>query len=862
MTERTVTINLSLNDQIGGRLLEIKKQRDALLTKSKISLNIDPSGFEQARRASVAASAAHASAMKDLSALGGALTSKAVAPLAQYQQMLSSTLQAGKSIGPGIVSALGRVSVEFQRQRTLAAFWGTSGYMHNGVSQLKSSLSGFLSGSGTGFTSWLQNASSSLVQYRTALTVAAAAMVGMAAAAALSSKHSQNYIKSTMDSRLMSRKLPDKAGAEKWVESAQGQDWSAGRDSRMGVFQTVLSKNKAIGQKQAQKATEDIEKYFFANQEMLQKKGISSAEALASSISAPELSGEDAAKFEDIFGLGFSRLSSTARLSRLGTEAKDIDINKAVGARPDEVLSKRVTATTQAMGDAVLPALNAVLGGFIKLSDIIGKIPGLGKAMGWGAVLLGGASAGLVMVSMVGSLIPGLITVMGIMSKLGVVTKLTAAAQWLLNVAMSANPLGITIIAIAGLIAVLYVLEKRFGLVTKAWKLFSESTIGKGVFASIANGKKDIEDLLGTLGKAYKSGGVGGVLKVALEGIVANSPLFKMVAFIFDILRKLWVNSGVLNKLFATGLALWNKMTDFFSWLLNTIKGGLQWIRDGLGVTRSETKAKMEKIAEKEGLSYKADGKSGAGWYDKGGIRQEPSAQLAKAMEDYNKSPKGFFEGIPGIDELRQSIDALKESLREKAAAALQPTMSAVNTAAANALGDTSANPQGEPVATSSTGSKAFFSPTKGQFDYQIVDPGTGIMTHFTASGADFNKYFGTDAPEWKAPKMARGGPILGTESIIGHGGEEMDPARVVQGGKTTLERINEMFSRGVAQGRQPISISAPVSVSVSVDKLSSDIDIDRLAARIGSEGADKLLFALRNKLENGNTRGIGYLRG
>jgi hypothetical protein len=70
--------------------------------------------------------------------------------------------------------------------------------------------------------------------------------------------------------------------------------------------QTVLSKNPYIGQKGAQKATEDIEKYFFANQEMLRKKGFESAEQQASAISAPQLTDEDATKFEDVFGLGFS----------------------------------------------------------------------------------------------------------------------------------------------------------------------------------------------------------------------------------------------------------------------------------------------------------------------------------------------------------------------------------------------------------------------------------------------------------------------------------------------------------------------------------------------------------------------------
>jgi hypothetical protein len=48
----------------------------------------------------------------------------------------------------------------------------------------------------------------------------------------------------------------------------------------------------------------------------------------------------------------------------------------------------------------------------------------------------------------------------------------------------------------------------------------------------------------------------------------------------------------------------------------------------------------------------------------------------------------------------------------------------------------------------------------------------------------------------------------------------------------------------------------------VTANKVEKDIDIDRLAARIGSEGADKLLFALRNNLNSGQLRDIGYMRG
>jgi hypothetical protein len=162
MTERTVTIRLGIQDEIGNRLLEIKTQRDALLSRSTVNLRVNAGGLEQASKAAAQTRAESAAAMKDLSALGGAITSKAVLPLAQYQELMGSALQASRAMGCGAVSALRGVSVEFQRQRTLAQFWGTSGAMLLGVNTMKNSLTGFLAGGGIGFTNWLKNVSASL----------------------------------------------------------------------------------------------------------------------------------------------------------------------------------------------------------------------------------------------------------------------------------------------------------------------------------------------------------------------------------------------------------------------------------------------------------------------------------------------------------------------------------------------------------------------------------------------------------------------------------------------------------------------------------------------------------------------------
>jgi hypothetical protein len=68
-------------------------------------------------------------------------------------------------------------------------------------------------------------------------------------------------------------------------------------------------------------------------------------------------------------------------------------MEKAAAIRLDEVLTKRLTATTLAVGDTFLPILNQFLGTFRELSDAIGKIPCLDKMIARGTMLASAASA-------------------------------------------------------------------------------------------------------------------------------------------------------------------------------------------------------------------------------------------------------------------------------------------------------------------------------------------------------------------------------------------------------------------------------------------------------------------------------------
>jgi len=991
MTERTVTIKIGTEggDAVASILAKLIKQRNSLQSKSTINLKVNADGIEQARKASEQVRTQSAGAIKDLGALGDAITSKAVAPWAQYQKLMGAALQASRAMGTGTVSALRAVSVEFDRQRTLALFWGTSGYIAIGLQSFKNNMGGFLASSGSGFTNWLKDASANLTQYRTALATSAAVLVGFAAAAGLSSKHAQNYITSTLDSRLMERKLTDKAGAAAWVESAQKTDWSAGRESRMGTFQTVLSKNQYMGQKSAQKATEDIEKFFFANQEMLKKKGYESTEQLASAVSAPVLSSEDASKFEDIFGLGFSTLTPQARLGRISTAApNDEELKKAEAARPNEILTKRLTATTASIGDAVLPVLNQVLGAFLDISDAIGKIPGLGPIIGWGVVLAGAASAGLIVVSMIGSMIPGLQLMYGLLKAdtvaryaniaaqyalatataagkgtmlaatgataalsaiYGVLTgsiTLSTLATWGLNAAMGAlaaiegivfSPIIVPLLLIAGLIGIVAYKTGLLSAILKglaAIKLgdifgdLSKGDFGKAwkdltkgfklpslsqMWGNLTSGLPDVGKLFGNI----KLPDMKGVLKIGLDALIASSPLLKTILIIVDYLKKLWQAGISLNKIFGLGLTLWEnlgKLGNFFRDILQAIIDlpgklyDLIWgkhAHDTQNALNAQKEEDEKKLGNQIGSDKNAPGKDAP-------VDEKKAYAVKKARELYPSKIAYSDEDLQGVvNDIMDYLGAqggqdeqhYKDKLNTRyPILPTEPVDVSTKTETGAKIAAQATNNYNQALVK--TGSQtaavhAMYNPV------EVYSAAIGGFINWLAGNGESDQASATDENAATAPKsltvddlqddnlyknklsgnqeygknikaflatgetkienwasLAKGGQIKATGSLIGHGGEEVSPADVTVGGKTTLEKINDIFSGGSisGQGGQPISISSPITVNVA--KMDGKADVKALVAQLGEEFDDKLLFRIRNKLDNTSTRSIAYMRG
>jgi SLT domain-containing protein len=99
-----------------------------------------------------------------------------------------------------------------------------------------------------------------------------------------------------------------------------------------------------------------------------------------------------------------------------------------------------------------------------------------------------------------------------------------------LNFVMSANPIGLVIIAVGALVAAFVILEKRFGIVSGAIKF-----LGEQFYNWIINPLKTIIDLAGKAASAVGkiAGGIGGAISAVIPGLadggIVTSPTLAMI---------------------------------------------------------------------------------------------------------------------------------------------------------------------------------------------------------------------------------------------------------------------------------------------------------------------------------------------
>lgn len=128
-------------------------------------------------------------------------------------------------------------------------------------------------------------------------------------------------------------------------------------------------------------------------------------------------------------------------------------------------------------------------------------------------------------------------------------------------------------------------------------------------------------------------------------------------------------------------------MVGILSGMWSTITGMISWLRDGLGITKADRKKELEQEAAKTGNQAEGGLWKGAkwvddasnyakhqwykapGWYESTSsaeahlLPEATQARLNARKVKYETAPAGFFEGIPGINELTGAIGALTAAI-------------------------------------------------------------------------------------------------------------------------------------------------------------------------------------------------------
>lgn len=172
-----------------------------------------------------------------------------------------------------------------------------------------------------------------------------------------------------------------------------------------------------------------------------------------------------------------------------------------------------------------------------------------------------------------------------------VATKLAAAGQWALNIAMSANPIGLVIAGIAALIGIGYLLYKNWDTIKavglQAWTALSNGVYSvaisiKNFFVGLINsGLSFISSLGSTINngintvKTYVINGLSAII-----GFIASLPnkMAYNIGYIIGVIMQLPTSIPIMASYFIANLTAWGSSAYATAtmWIVNTVNGVYQ----------------------------------------------------------------------------------------------------------------------------------------------------------------------------------------------------------------------------------------------------------------------------------------------
>jgi hypothetical protein len=186
-------------------------------------------------------------------------------------------------------------------------------------------------------------------------------------------------------------------------------------------------------------------------------------------------------------------------------------------ANDSEKMKIAFSQLSESIGIILLPV-------FKELTAVMMKVADFARENSKVIVILGGVIAALAI---------SVIAVNAAMKVYRATLVIITAAQALFNFVMSANPIGLVIIAIAALVAALVILEKKFGVVTAALRIVGDG-FRNGIIDPVRAAIGLIADLVRAIGKIPGVGAIGGLIgKIDIPGFadggIVTRPTLAMV---------------------------------------------------------------------------------------------------------------------------------------------------------------------------------------------------------------------------------------------------------------------------------------------------------------------------------------------
>lgn len=662
--------------------------------------------------------------------------------------------------------------------------------------------------------------------------------------------------------RRMARKRIDTSTVDAFIDKAEGVGYTT-KSTRQDIADTILSRTKLRGPKM-ESTTKAIEDLYAQNSYDLNKKGITSAQDFAELLTKKTMGPGDK---QTLIDLGIKGTSVSSRLRSAQKQAVGIDETKLAAEDPYQSFLNRMSETSGKVGKTLIEPMNMVLEKVNGILDLVNTIPGAPGLIALAAVLTaaaGGASILLAVLQPLGGALKGLKIAEGMSG----ITKLFSGGGSLL----AGGPL----LILLALAAILLVVAYRTGVLGKAWDKFNQSAIGKDVMSGLmgisdvagglidrfekwyeATGRNEFlatfflfVEILGNawdyVDKIYSTmrGGGASPILAALTAISA-APLAlgmgiaktvtgkdpgELLGYLIEQDQR-WISYLITNfPLFGKIYEIIKKVHSVMEWLYSLLQGALAWIRDGLGITKKEKEAKMNKLAEKEGLVWKEPvGDHPGGWW-KGsapasasgsGVDPGTLEKLNKAREAWQKAPKGFFEGIPGINDLIAALNKLTEALKVKIPEAV--TNAGNNYVAQNAAKyEKTKEKSGEYIATQTTW-RPWWMPGGGLYD--------------------------------------AGGTVHRSGSAVIHRGEEIVPPASATRGPGAISRaiaaldaVTTGRSSAAGAGADTYSIQVTNHNDFSGMKVSNGMDLEKLFVKIDKRIEAKSVEAVKKAIGQGRT--------